>query len=265
MLTGKRAFEGEDVSDTLAAVCAERPDWTRCPPTTPALDASGCCARCLREGSQAARCRHRRRAIRDRRARSSDRPAADVAAAHRPPRRARCGSAPFLSVAAVIVASAIAGAAAWMLRPPRALAPVTRFAFALGEGQQFTTANNQSLAISPDGTRLVYVANNQLYLRSMSDLEARPIPGTRQHGRHLSARCFHLTASPSPSIRRRTRRSRRCRQRRSGGHDLSGRRHRSGDELGRRRDRLRSGAKASCASRRTAASRSCSSASRTAS
>ena len=82
-------------------------------------------------------------------------------------------------VAAAVVASAIAGAAGWTLKPPPALA-VSRFTFALGEGQQFTTYNNQSLAVSPDGTRLVYVANNQLYLRSMSDLEARPIPGTQQ-------------------------------------------------------------------------------------
>jgi Tol biopolymer transport system component len=40
--------------------------------------------------------------------------------------------------------------------------------------------NEFGAAPSPDGTRLVYVANNQLYLRSMSDLEARPIPGTQQ-------------------------------------------------------------------------------------
>ena len=58
--------------------------------------------------------------------------------------------------------------------------PAPRRGRPLGEGQQFTTNNGQSLAVSPDGTRLVYVANNQLYLRSLSDLEARPIPGTQQ-------------------------------------------------------------------------------------
>ncbi len=63
---------------------------------------------------------------------------------------------------------------------PAAAAPVTRFALALGEGQQFSIANNPMLAVSPDGTTLVYVASNQLYLRSMSDLEARAIPGTQQ-------------------------------------------------------------------------------------
>jgi Tol biopolymer transport system component len=83
-------------------------------------------------------------------------------------------------VAAAVVTSAMVGAAAWMLRSPASSSPVTRFALTLSEGQQFTVVNNQILAVSPDGTRLVYVANNQLYLRSMSDLEARPIPGTQQ-------------------------------------------------------------------------------------
>src|SRR5205823_2239822 len=32
MLTGKRAFEGEDVSDTLAAILRGEPDWSAFPP-----------------------------------------------------------------------------------------------------------------------------------------------------------------------------------------------------------------------------------------
>src|ERR1700704_1764494 len=36
MLTGRRAFEGDDVSDTLAAVLRGEPDWTALPATTPA-------------------------------------------------------------------------------------------------------------------------------------------------------------------------------------------------------------------------------------
>jgi serine/threonine protein kinase len=35
MLTGKRAFPGEDVSDSLAAVIQAEPDWTALPPGTP--------------------------------------------------------------------------------------------------------------------------------------------------------------------------------------------------------------------------------------
>src|SRR5262249_3017624 len=35
MLTGKRAFEGEDVSDTLAAVLRAEPDWSALPQHVP--------------------------------------------------------------------------------------------------------------------------------------------------------------------------------------------------------------------------------------
>ena len=36
MLTGRRAFEGEDISDTLANILKGEPDWSRLPGTTPA-------------------------------------------------------------------------------------------------------------------------------------------------------------------------------------------------------------------------------------
>src|SRR5262249_33800198 len=36
MLTGKVAFDGETVSDTLAAVLTRDPDWSALPPATPA-------------------------------------------------------------------------------------------------------------------------------------------------------------------------------------------------------------------------------------
>ena len=35
------------------------------------------------------------------------------------------------------------------------------------------------VAISPDGRNIVYTANQQIYLRRIGDMEARPIPGTR--------------------------------------------------------------------------------------
>jgi serine/threonine protein kinase len=36
MLTGQRAFEGEDITDTIAAVVTREPDWSRLPADTPA-------------------------------------------------------------------------------------------------------------------------------------------------------------------------------------------------------------------------------------
>jgi hypothetical protein len=47
----------------------------------------------------------------------------------------------------------------------------------LGEGQTPRRNHRQALAISPDGARMAYLANGQLYLRSMSELEPRPIAG----------------------------------------------------------------------------------------
>ena len=35
MLTGRRAFEGDEISDTLAAVLRGEPDWNALPPDSP--------------------------------------------------------------------------------------------------------------------------------------------------------------------------------------------------------------------------------------
>jgi serine/threonine protein kinase len=37
LLTGRRAFEGEDISDTLAFVLTKEPPWDALPPATPAV------------------------------------------------------------------------------------------------------------------------------------------------------------------------------------------------------------------------------------
>ena len=44
--------------------------------------------------------------------------------------------------------------------------------------QQLTRLARHLVALSPDGTHLVYSANNQLYLRAMGELESTPIRGT---------------------------------------------------------------------------------------
>ena len=37
MLTAERAFPGEDITDSIAAVVSTEPDWPRLPPATPPL------------------------------------------------------------------------------------------------------------------------------------------------------------------------------------------------------------------------------------
>ena len=254
MLTGSRAFDGEDIP-TRSRVVREEPDWSALPADVPPPVGHGCCARCLQKDPQAARARHRRRracAIED---------AFDGAPGRRRPRRgsassrARSGSAPSRGrrrrrrgrdrrrrrMDALATDAAV---------------PVTRFASRSARVNSSRLATTKRLDLSPDGTRLVYVANNQLYLRSMSDLEARPIPGTQRtrslHPGVLARRPVHRVLFAG-----RSRHQEDCRERRRGGHDLPGRHRRaffgmswdsSGILFGRP-------ATASCECRRTAASR----------
>jgi eukaryotic-like serine/threonine-protein kinase len=48
----------------------------------------------------------------------------------------------------------------------------------LPDGGNFTGTGRHYVAVSPDGSRMAFVAGNRLHLRSMSDFEAKPIPGT---------------------------------------------------------------------------------------
>jgi serine/threonine-protein kinase len=86
-----------------------------------------------------------------------------------------------LGVTSLLVA-AIASLAVWYLKPmpPR---PISRTVITLPPGQRLAGLDQTAVALSPDGTRLVYVAiqgggQQQLYLRPMDSLEARPIPST---------------------------------------------------------------------------------------
>ena len=93
----------------------------------------------------------------------------------------------------MLLTALVAGAVAWRWRTPAALpAPLVRFAFSLPDDQQFTAPGQtrRFVAISPDGTQLVYAANGRLYRRSIGDLDARVIPGTE------------LPDSPPPYSRR---------------------------------------------------------------
>jgi len=81
-----------------------------------------------------------------------------------------------MPVAAALIGAAGVGTLVWTLKPDAAR-PVTRFALTLPTGQQLTLGR-PAIAISPDGTQLAYSADNQLYVRSMSELEPKVIAGT---------------------------------------------------------------------------------------
>ena len=184
MLAGRRAFDGEDVSDTLATVLKSDPDWNALPADLPST-IRALVRRCL---------------MKDRNQRIADiavanfllnepAPAAPVA----PPvpitstpssgmsRRSVAIVASSLVVAVMAVAAA--GWLAWRAvpAPPR---PVTRFPIVLPPNAILGVTQQPVIALSPDGARLVYVARGgaagttQMYSRASDQLDAVPLRGT---------------------------------------------------------------------------------------
>jgi WD40 repeat protein len=165
MLTGKRAFEGEDVSDTLASVLRGEPDWSALPADA-RHTVTTTIKKCLEKD------RKRRipeiSAVRFLLDDVSPRPMRDGPPAGAPPKT-------FWPIVIGALAASVMTVAVMRLMTPTATPPVvTRFRVMLGESQ-FTGLNRNELAISPDGTELAYIAANRLYVRRMSELEGKPL------------------------------------------------------------------------------------------
>jgi Tol biopolymer transport system component len=82
-----------------------------------------------------------------------------------------------------VLTAAVVGAAVWMIgssqKPPQTM----RFSSTLPAGDSFGASNGfPSLAVSPDGTNIAYVAAHngitQLYIRQTGEWEGRPVPGS---------------------------------------------------------------------------------------
>jgi serine/threonine protein kinase/Tol biopolymer transport system component len=182
MLTGKGAFRGEDVSETLASVLKSEPDWTLLPHDVP----------------QALRTLIHRCLAKDRRQRISEIATATFILSElnnlgaSPPSMAVSAAPPSRwqrarpAAATAALAAIIIGTGMWALRPGPSPRVVAQFSFSLPKGQAFTGATRQLVATSPDGTRLAYVADSRIYLRSIGDLEPRAIPGTETAGGLIS-------------------------------------------------------------------------------
>ena len=79
----------------------------------------------------------------------------------------------------LLLAVVVTGVAVWQVtRPAETPRPVVRSSLPLPSGVTLTGTGRHAVALSSDGTRLVYSANQQLYLRAMDQTEATPIRGT---------------------------------------------------------------------------------------
>ncbi len=173
MLSGKRAFAGEDVSDTLAAVLRAEPDLDVLPAETPEsllLVLRLCLSKDVTERFQS---------IGD--VRLALKGAFETTTIQQGAVSLPVGWRPSMgtATAAALMLSVITGVAAWsvMYREPTPR-PVIRFSLPLPPGETLTAAGRHAVALSSDGTRLVYSANDQLYLRAMDQMEATPVRGT---------------------------------------------------------------------------------------
>jgi serine/threonine-protein kinase len=168
MFTGKMAFAGEDISDTLAAVLRAEPDWAALPaslsPCVPALIEG-----CLRK---------------DRRVRIGDistarflmsAPAGLLQTTSAPQRKSWRALALPITISALAVA-VIIGIGMWRSSRSRTLS-VSRSTFLLPAGQNFTTVTLPLVDISADGSQIVYVAKAQLHTRLLSNFDSKPITG----------------------------------------------------------------------------------------
>jgi serine/threonine-protein kinase len=174
MLSGRQPFHGETAAAILASVLIRDADLNALPPNL-SRRLVDLIRRCLEKNPK-----QRWHAAGDLRVELEAIAEAPLAL----PAPQAGAPAPLWKRAATMAAVA-AGAAAltsgawWYSRPPAAPAPlVSRFAVLLAQNQQFTNTGRHVVALSPDGTAMVYVANQQLFLRSLSDPVARPIPGT---------------------------------------------------------------------------------------
>jgi len=179
LLTGKRAFEGETITETIAKVLESEPKWELLPENTP-WNVRNLLRRCLTKDPH-----DRLDGIANVRIEiklALEEPAAELptgAASAAQPARQRW----VMTVGLVVLALAVGGMATWFfIQPSSPEQPLNRFVTRLSPPVVLRTGLSNALAISPDGRHFVYrgvgEGGNRLYLRSLDDFVDKPIPGT---------------------------------------------------------------------------------------
>ncbi|MGE5242851.1 MAG: protein kinase domain-containing protein [Betaproteobacteria bacterium] len=181
MLTGRHAFDGETVTDVLAAVVGAEPDWLALPPSTPAA-IRDLLHRCLTKEP-----RRRLRDIGDARiaveeAQSGAGVGSGFSAAPAETRTSRAAwrrAAPWGLAGLAILAATIT---MMLYRTATGPAAVMRFTLAPPTSGEFTTGIGSPVVLSPNGTQMVYILRGgeraQLYLRRLDRDQATALPGT---------------------------------------------------------------------------------------
>jgi serine/threonine-protein kinase len=191
MLAGRRVFEGEEVTDTLAFVITRDPDWSLLPPTTPEP-----IRKLLRRTIEKDR-KRRLADIADARFELEDTtstrattgtPTANAVWEDRPTLAHRPSAAFWRSLPWITTAGLAAALGSILVRTGREASPAapTRLIANIGVDASLSRGLGNSIALSSDGRTLAFVAQKTpetptlLYVRRLDQLDATPLAGTEE-------------------------------------------------------------------------------------
>ena len=171
MLTGQRAFSGEDTTDTIVAVISKEPQWSALPPGTPATIRK-LLRRCLEKDRK-----RRLDSAADARLEVDDAMTAPASGDTAPPIRNHALPWAVAATAVLVAGVLLLLWAPWRTAPGLPPPLETRLDIITP-----ATADPISIALSPDGRQIAFVAlgdgTSQLWLRSLGATIAKPLAGT---------------------------------------------------------------------------------------
>ena len=178
-LTGQRAFPGDTVSDSLAAILRAEPDWDALPANTPA-GVRRLLRRTLQKDSK-----RRLHDMADARIELEEAIAAPRAATIEaiPVRSSRRATPLLWALGGLVVGiAAMLARDQFLASAPKGVSLPVRAVLPLPAGTRLSFASRPAIAVSPDGRTVVFRATSQgvarLYRRGLSASAAEPIAGT---------------------------------------------------------------------------------------
>ena len=188
MLTGRRAFDGDDMTEVLGAVVRLEPNWEALSSEVPQP---------VRTLLQSCLVKDRRRRVTDistalfvlekawslapptslEAAVSQQQANAAVADVRRALARSTRRRVVLVGAGAFLVGLVIAAVVAWLLTRPAPLSVVRMAMSTSGSTALTLSGTDRDVAITPDGSRVVYRGNGQLLVRALDQLEPTVLTG----------------------------------------------------------------------------------------